>query len=78
LIPPFSNRCPPNNVSQAASHPITIDCFRGYPLAHNKPEAGVVESIRNRAQHQQWMGSRYTALAEGKEFAFTTESLVLL
>jgi hypothetical protein len=52
LIPPFSNRCPPNNVSQAASHSITIDCFRGYSLAHHKPEAGVVESIRNRAQHQ--------------------------
>jgi hypothetical protein len=51
LIPSLSDWSPPNDLSQATSHPIPVHRIHGHAFADYEPEPSVVKSIWYRAQH---------------------------
>lgn len=76
LVPPFSYRQAPDDLSQAPLHAVAVHRFCGDSPPDHEAEPGQRQGVGDGTQHEEWMGSGYAALAERLEVALATESLV--
>lgn len=76
LVPPFSYRQAPDDLSQAPLHAVAVHRFCGDSPPDHEAEPGQRQGVGDGTQHEEWMGSGYAALAERLEVALATESLI--